>query len=216
MGSRSVVKSLCVLLGAAGAAVLGVSCASETKSVGRAHTPAERSKAFPIQDAEWAKIGYRNDWKGYPTITGSLPVRFLEAYPDIVVTVEEGSQATILEAGTGGRRCSDQLATPITRFVGLARDASRVYGCSDAEVFALDPQTCNMVSRQKTQKVVASEPLLFGDLLIFGTGTGELLAHMTRSGVSGVKAWGFGVPGAIERRPVAIGDAVGAVSQSGS
>ncbi|MEX2219754.1 MAG: PQQ-binding-like beta-propeller repeat protein [Phycisphaerales bacterium] len=214
--SRRTVLSMCALGTIAGTAMLAGCTGPETHSPGRAKSAEQRRREFPMDYAEYAKIGYRLDWWGYPMVTGSLPVRFMEPYKDIVVTLEQGSQVSILEAGTGGRRCSDQLATThLTRFVGVVRDGERVLCASDADVYVVDPATCNLAGRQKIEKIVASEPVLFGDLLIFGTGTGELLAHMTRSGVGGVKAWGFAVPGAIERRPVVIGTAVGAVSQTG-
>jgi outer membrane protein assembly factor BamB len=197
----------------AGASLGG--CASEGVDIGRNKSPEERAKAFPVDYQEYAKVGYRMDWRGYPAVTGSLPVRLMQPYKDIVVTVEGGSIATVLEANTGTRRCSDQLATPLTRFVGIARDEQRVLVASDADVYALDSQTCNMTGRQKIEKIVDTEPVMFNDLLIFGTGTGEVLAHMTKAGVSGVKAWGFGMTGAVEHRPALVGNIVGAVAQSG-
>lgn len=208
---------LCV---AQGFAVLGLcalaGCSSEPSiSAGPSQTPEERSKAFPVNYDEYAKIGYRLDWKGYPSITGSLPVQFMEPYSDIVVTLAKGSTVTILDAGTGSRRCSDQLATPLTGFVGIARDSRSVQCCSDADVYVIDPQTCNMVGRQPIGKLARSQPLGFENLLIVGTGDGELLAHIKSDAAAGVKAWGFAIDGAIERKPVLIGNVVGTVSQTG-
>jgi outer membrane protein assembly factor BamB len=217
MSSRSG-RNVCAmgLAGLACALALALEgCSSEGVSVGSRKSPEERAKAFPVDYRDYAKIGYRMDWRGYPAVTGSLPVRHMQPYQDIVVTVEGGSIATVLEANTGGRRCSDQLATPLTRFVGIAREQQRILVASDAEVYVLDPQTCTMTARQKIEKIVATEPVPFNDLLIFGTGTGEVLAHMTRSGVSGVKAWGFATTGAVEHKPALVGTAVGAVAQSG-
>jgi outer membrane protein assembly factor BamB len=72
-----------------------------------------------------------------------------------------------------------------------------------------------VTARQRIEKIVSTEPAHFGNLLIFGTPTGELLAHMSTSTIPGVKIWGFGMNGGIERNPVLIGRVVGAVSQTG-
>lgn len=213
MSSRTT-RNLMRALGIA-ALLAGAGCASEGVSVGPSRTPDERRKDFPTPYDEYAKLGYRPDWVGYPAVTGSLPVRFMQPYDDIVVTIEGGSTVSVLEAGTGSRRCSYPLETPLTRFVGIARDPSRVLCAADSEVFVVDPQTCNLTAREKIEKVVSTEPVMYNGMLLFGTGTGELLAHLTRSGVSGVKAWGFAIEGAIEHNPVLVGDAVGAVSQAG-
>jgi outer membrane protein assembly factor BamB len=198
----------------AGAGLVG-GCSSPQMVAGRkAMTPAQRKEAFPTNYDEYAKIGYRPDWTGYPAASGRLPVQLMKAYSDTVVTVE-GNTVSILEANTGTKRCSTELGGELTRFVGIARDPQRVFVASDSDVYVIDTQTCNMVGRQKIEKIVATDPVMYGDLLIFGTDSGEVLAHLTRSAVGGVKAWGFAMNGAVERKPVLIGSTVGVVSQSG-
>jgi hypothetical protein len=182
---------------------------------GTNRTPEERRAEFPIQNSDWGKLGYRQDWVGYPAVTDNLPILFAEAYPDIVVTLEGGSQVSILEATTGNRRCADQLANPLTKFVGMGRDANQIFVASEGEVFALDPQTGILHSRQKTEKIVSTEPVQFGNLMIFGTPSGEVLAHLAINSVGGVKAWGFQTGGPVERKPALMGTIVGAISISG-
>jgi outer membrane protein assembly factor BamB len=196
------------------AAVAGLS-GCDSSGIGRNRTPEQRRSDFPIEAADWGKIGYRLDWVGYPAITGSLPIQFAEAYPDIVMTLEGGSQLSILEATNGNRRASDQLANPLTKFVGLARDNSQIYAASESEVFSLDPQTGILHGRQRTEKIVSTEPVQFGNLLIFGTPSGEVLAHLAGGSVGGVKVWGFATGSSVEHKPALIGSAVGCVSIAG-
>lgn len=199
-----------LLLAAAG-------CETSPYSIGRNLPPEERRKQFATPAEEYAKIGYRLDWAGYPAVTGSLPIERIMAFSDMVVVQEAGSFVTILEPNTGTRRCAEQLGTHLSKFVGMAREGDRVYCATEGEVFVMDTQTCNLVGRQKTEKNVSTEPVMVGSLLIFGTGVGEVLAHMSQSAVGGVKAWGFLTTGAFERKPALIGGRViGAVSQAGS
>jgi outer membrane protein assembly factor BamB len=155
------------------------------------------------------------DWVGYPAVTGSLPIRSFQPYEDLVAVLEQGSTLSILENNTGGRRCAVQLSNPITKFVGITRADNRLIVCSDADVFYLDTQTCNMVDRQEIEKIVTTEPVRVGNVLIFGTNVGELLAHLSVAGAGGVKSWGFATTAAIEANPVLIGQTVGAVNQAG-
>jgi hypothetical protein len=192
-------------------------CDSQRYTVGPSRTPEQRRAEFPIQFEDYAKLGYRQDWVGYPAVTGSLPVRFVQPYDDFVATVEQGSTLTILEFNTGGRRCAVQLANPLTKFTGITREpeSGRLVVSSDADVFFVDTQTCNMVDRQHIEKIAATEPVQFGNLYIFGTNIGEVLAHLSSSAAPGVKAWGFATGAAIEHNPVLMGALVGAVNQAG-
>jgi hypothetical protein len=205
---------LCVPLALA-LVTLGGCGGGHRSDVGPARSPEERRARFPISFEDYARLGYRQDWVGYPAVTGSLPVRHMAVYDDVVVTLEQGSTLTILETGTGGRRCAVQLSNPLTKFVGLAREpGGRLIAASDADVFFVEPQTCNLGGRQTIEKIAATEPVLVGNILVFGTSVGELLGHLTTAG-GGVKAWGFATGAAIEHAPVRIGDTVGAVSQAG-
>lgn len=201
-----------LILAAAGAAG---GCASEGFSTGKDRTPDQRLKDFPIVTDDWAKIGYRLDWQGIPAVTGSLPIQFIQPGPDIVITLEAGSRLSILEASTGRRRATDELANPLTRFVGLIRDGENIFAASEAEIFTIDIQTGTMRDRNKFEKIVCTEPVQFGNLLICGSPSGEVMAHAAVGSISGVKTWGFATGGAVNRKPVLVGSAVGAVSQNG-
>ncbi len=190
-------------------------CETSPLSPGRDRSIDDRRKDFPLDHEVYAKIGYRLDWVGFPTVTGRLPIQNFQGYPDLVVALEGGSFLSVLEPNTGAQRCADQLSNYLTKFVGFTREGKYLYVASEGEVFTLDTQTCNLVNRQRTARNVSTEPVLYNNLLIFGTGVGEVLAHIAAGGVGGVKAWGFLASGPIEHNPVVIGTSVGAVTQTG-
>lgn len=203
-----------LLLGAL--AALNSGCSSETYSVGKDRTADQRLADFKPDAEQWAKLGYARDWTGFPAVTGSLPIQHILPGADSVAVLEAGSQLSILEAATGNRRAAAELANPLTRFVGLERDGDRVYAISEAEVFTVDAQTGILRDRKHFEKIVSTPPARFGNLLICGSPSGEIMAHAATGAIGGVKTWGFGTGGAITRRPVLIGDVVGSVSQSGA
>ncbi len=182
-----------------------------------AEATATRSpKAFKVNHDDWQKIGYKLDWVGYPFVgqadddEGDIEVTTLHAYGDIVVGQDRQSTVTTLEASNGQTRWSTQLAGPLTRFVGISRDPydpSRIIVCSESEAFTLAAANGNVVGRERFTRVVNTQPVLLGNLAIFGTSIGEVLAHSLGRGV---KAWGFASVGSIVSSPVAMGDGVAA------
>lgn len=178
-------------------------------------TPEQRRADFPIDHQSFARLGYRLDWVGYPTVTGTHPIRLLAPYDEFVAVVEQGGRLSILETNTGARRCGDQVGSHLTRFMGLERSGDLLLVATQAEVFGLDPVTCNLRHRFSTEKIVSTGPVVHQNRIIFGTGAGEILAHAIVGSVEGVKAWGFAVGAAIEGQPVLVGSTIGAVAQNG-
>lgn len=216
MPARRPSARVCSLLSIAAlsaAAVLLNGCATGS---GRVLTPKQRLDALQIDHDSYGRLGYRLDWTGFPVITAPGPVKAIEAYDDVVVVQEAGNTVSVLEASTGETRWSDQPAARLTRFVGIGREGNRLFVSSEAEVFILDLQTGNQLDRQEFEKLVSTEPVRADGLLIYGTGTGEILAHLLYSSVDGVKLWGYDMPGSIRANPVKVGEAiVGAVTQTG-
>lgn len=188
------------------------SCGSSSRP-GRA--PEVRRAQFPIPHDAYRSIGYRLDWVGYPSVSSRERIEFLHADNEFVATLEAGSTVTLMSSVNGSVRWTNQLADRLTRFVGLHRDGNRIYASGEGELFILDIDTGNVIVRQRYEKIVSTRPLRYGGQLIYGTGSGEILAHLPLSAVEGVKAWGNAVGSAFESAPVLIGNVVGAVTQIG-
>jgi outer membrane protein assembly factor BamB len=178
-------------------------------------SPEERREKFPINHNDYRRVGYRLDWVGFPAVTGKGRIDFVHADKDVVAVLEEGSTVSLLAASNGSVRWTNQLGDRLTRFVGLDRVGNRVYASGEGDLFIMDVDSGNVVSRQKYQKIVSTRPAIFGTLLIYGTGVGEVFAHMVLSQVEGVKAWGNHITGAVEAAPVLVGSSVGVVTQTG-
>ncbi len=207
--------------GPEGGAVRGTASASGSGSglgsgLGSARASNDPS-AFPVDHEAWAKLGFRLDWVGFPfPRQGRAPkVVSLVGYDDVVVAQESDSTVTVLEAATGQRRWATDLTGPLTRFVSLNRDPldpNRVILTSESEAFVLAIPNGNLLGRERFDRVVNTRGVLDGSMLIYGTSSGEVLAH--RLGV-GVKAWGFGTNDPIDAAPVLVGSTVLTVNQGG-
>ena len=175
-----------------------------------------RADSFKPGVEPWAKLGYRWDWSGFPAVAPGGTIRFFDVQGDALVAQDSTGVVTLMEPASGRVRWSAEVANPLTRFVGINRlrtdRADLVVVSGESEVFQLSAQTGNLVSRQSYEKVVNTRPVLIGQLAIYGTSRGEVLAHHLGTGF---KAWGFGTSGSIETTPVVVGGLVATVSSNG-
>jgi len=172
----------------------------------------QRADAFPVDHDAFAEIGFRLDWRGFPAVTPGERIRTMNKLGDVLVVQESGSSVTAMEPETGEVRWANQLAGPLTLFVGTERVRDRLYVASEPELYVLALDTGALLERQTYEKVVSTRPIPVGRVLIFGTPSGEILAHLT---ANEVKYWGFDGDDAIEYSPVRIGRAVAAVTRAG-
>lgn len=204
-----------------GAAIVGV-CAGMMGGCGGGETrgasadTASRADSFKPGVEPWAKLGYRWDWSGFPAVTPGGVIRFFDVQADALVAQDSAGVVTLMEPAGGRVRWSAEVDNPLTKFVGINRlrtdRADLVLVSSESELFHLNAQTGNLVGRQKFEKVVNTRPVLVGQLAIYGTSRGEILAHHVGTGF---KAWGFGTSGSIDTTPVIVGGLLAAVSQNG-
>lgn len=160
----------------------------------------------------WAEIGYRLDWQGFAPVPRGERVTDVEVASEYVVVQDSSSAVTVLEKGDGSLRWSNQLATRLTKFVGVHGTESTVWAMSQGELIGMDVGSGAITTRQTFARVVNTAPLVSGGVAVFGTPTGEVLAHLTSNGV---KLWGFQTPGAITAPPVDVDGVAAVVSQSG-
>jgi outer membrane protein assembly factor BamB len=164
-----------------------------------------------------ATLGYRWDWAGFPNPAGGERVSILEPFADAVAMVDTGGKVTVLEATSGRSRWSAEVANRLTRFTGLSRSSDPAKSnvllvSTEPELFLMNMGDGNLAGRERFEKVVNTSPVLMGNLAIYGTFSGEILAHAVRLNV---KAWGFDMPAAVEFPPVVVGGAIAGISNAG-
>lgn len=169
-----------------------------------------------VEHATWASLGYRLDWQGFPfTAREARLPQITRVVPagDGVLTQERDSTVSLVEASNGQTRWMNQLGGELTKFVGMTRESSgAALVSSESELFTLSWQVGTLERRERFDRVVNTAPVIAGNLAIYGTSVGEVLAHqMGRN----FKAWGYAGRGAIDADPVQVGSTIGFVSQAG-
>lgn len=171
-----------------------------------------RRAAFPLNDDDFAKLGYRRDWVGYPAVGTGAHLAHMYADSELVIVQDSRSIVTGLEGTTGERRWSVETGSPLTRFVGLTRQGQKALACAEAELVGLRTDTGDIVSRQSYSRVVNTAPVIVGEIAIFGTASGTVIGH----GLGlGFQTWAFGTGAAVSRDPVMVGGVVGTVNDRG-
>lgn len=197
----------------AGVSTMLAACASDgSGSVRSGQSPEQRLASIDIDDAAYAKIGYRRDWSGFPNVASGGFIKLIEVTGDVVFTQDSNSTVTALDATNGSALWATQLGGLLTRFVGINRVDEGLLASSDAEAFLINTKNGSYISRHGFEKVVNTRPVVVGDLAFYGTSVGELLCHRISTGL---KFRGVAMAGSIDQPPVLVGNTVGAVTQAG-
>lgn len=177
-------------------------------------SPEARAQAVPVHTDEYAKLGYRIEWRGFPTMFAGERVRFVEVLGDLVMVQDTAGVVSAIDVRSGQRRWSDQPAQRLTKYTGIVRDGNRVIVSSESEVFFYDSETGNLIDKQRLERVVNTRPVKIGEVLVYGCSDGQVLGHLT---LNGFRFWGSGLDGAISTDPVQFADssAVALVSNRG-
>lgn len=211
MNTRTLI-SMAALSGIVGAAA-GLCTLGGCASKGPEYvSPLDRAKAFEPEREAYAKLGYRHEWTGFPTMTAGGRVKFFDVLGDVVVVQESASVLSVLEANNGSSRWSDQVANPLTKFVGNIRDDKRIICCSESEAYFFDIETGAIVDKKHLDKVVNTRPVIVSNNLIFGTSLGEIFGQLKSVGF---RTWGNTVNGSIQTNPAILGTTLGFVSSTG-
>jgi outer membrane protein assembly factor BamB len=206
-----------VTLAAAAALALAAGAGGCASSSGerdrRTVTADERARAVPTFADEFQKLGYRLEWRGFPTMMPGGTVRQFDVLGDAVVVMESDGVVSVLEPRSGQSRWSDQVAGKLTKFVGNVRDGDRLIVSSESDVYVYDVASGALRTRQRLSQVVNTRPVKVGETLVYGCVNGQVLGHTL---IAGARLWGSGLTGAVETDPIPAGAGrVALVSTSG-
>ncbi|MEL6498537.1 MAG: PQQ-binding-like beta-propeller repeat protein [Planctomycetota bacterium] len=178
-------------------------------------TIAQRIDLLPVENAQWRRMGYRISWKVAPPLAPDEEfVRTVISDTLLLTQISTGEiTAFSTETGDSGRRLwSTNLANPLTRYTGMAVEGDRVIVTSQAEVFGVEANSGNLLTRQSFGSLVNTPPLVLGEVVVVGSNNGELFGHFL---ATGFKAWGHQIRGPLEVQPVMVDGTVGIVSSIG-
>lgn len=221
--SRTLVTGLFVALGLASMAGVLTGCVGQPigGSQGTKKNAQVIQASYSPSVEDWRTMGYSMVWVGYPfpAIGEANAIKFVDISNNAIVAQEKGSVVSLLEAGNGQVRWTNQLASSLTNFVGLdfadgisAGTGGAVVAQSEAEAFVLAGASGSLLSRDRLPRVATTAGVVMNGSVIYGSATGEVVS--VKLGTA-LKNWGFLAQGTMRTDPVAIGETACFVSQAG-
>ncbi len=179
-------------------------------------SPAQRAEAAPAQTDEFSKLGYRLEWRAFPTMLPGETIERVDLFGDVLAAQESAGVVSVIETRSGQVRWSEQVAGRLTKFVGILRDEKtpdRLIVSSETEAYFYDIATGTLRARQKFAQIVSSAPVQVGDILVYGCLNGQVLGHLM---LNGFRQWGAGLTGTITASPLELSTGrVAVVSSTG-
>lgn len=172
----------------------------------------QRAAAVPSQADEFAKLGYRVEWRGFPTLTPGATLTQMDILGDAIGTLDSNGAFTLLDTRGGQARWADRPAEPFARFLGATREAGTVFLCTETEIFVFDAATGTLQAKHKMPFVANTHPEHAESMLIFGATDGRLTGILEGNGLS---LWTSGVRGQLEHAPVRFGQSSALAFASG-
>lgn len=199
---------------ATGAAQATASTGASTAAPSAGSTPAPRTlTAQERQVEDYAKLGYRLEWIGYGTVLSKQVVKSAAVLGDVLAVQDTSNALTLLNVRDGTARWTEMVDVPAANLTGLTRAGDAIIVSGESTVYLLNADNGALADKQRLARVANTAPAVMGEVLVFGTATGALIAHDVRSGM---RPWAYMIDGPVQFPPVRIGESgVGAVSTTG-
>lgn len=166
--------------------LLAGGCAS-SREIGPPIPASQQEASASFDSGALRSIGYSRGWRAYPIVTRRQAVELTRAFEDIVLTLEGGSTLSCIDAQDGALRWSTQLESPVTPFLGIARQNNLIYVNSSSELYVLDALSGELRARQRLPLVVTTGPTRHEGQLLFGCADGQVFSYVP---TQQIKLWG--------------------------
>lgn len=163
--------------------------------------------------ADYSALGYRLEWVGYATVMSKGRVKIAQPLGDVVAVLDTQGALTLLSVRDGTQRWSHMAGDGANVFLDVVRVGDSIVACEQAQLRLFDVNSGTMTEKQALQRTASTSAAQLGDLLVFGSSGGRVIAHSVGGGYG---VWSTMIDGPVQSPPVAVGgDTVGVVSSTG-
>ena len=163
---------------------------------------------------QYAALGYRQEWVGYAPVQPGAQTAFAVPLGNLLIVQDSQNAIAGINTATGASKWSLLVGDSTTAFVGHIRYNNRILAISDADIFALEPESGEIVGKQHLSGVVSTAPAVVGSTLVFGTVNKQAFAHNL---LNGQRMWGYITGSSVMSKPAVLNDnCVGIVAQNGN
>lgn len=188
----------------------GAAVSSASKPAAEAPKPLTPQEQM-VED--YSALGYRLDWVSYAPVLSKGRVKIAQPLGDVVAVLDTMGALTLLNVRDGTQRWSHMAGDGASVFLDVVRVGDSIVACEQGQLRIFDVNSGTMTDKQGMQRVVSTGAAQLGDVLVFGSSGGRVIAHSVNGGYG---AWTSMIDGPVQAPPVAIGgDTVGVVSSTG-
>ncbi|MEN0021443.1 MAG: PQQ-binding-like beta-propeller repeat protein [Planctomycetota bacterium] len=195
--------------------VIAGGCASTTATTASESSVRDRLADAAVDTEAWRELGYRLDWHVVPFVADGQRIREVRGDQDIVAVQETGSTITVYDTATGRALLTNQLATPLSRYVGIERVGDRLYIVGNSDISIVNLEQGTLDTRVDAGVITTGRPVLMGDSLVMCGQEGDVVSVLPLPS-PGFELWRFGVRDPINIDPVQVGGVVVVASRSGN
>ncbi|MCA9295051.1 MAG: PQQ-binding-like beta-propeller repeat protein, partial [Phycisphaerales bacterium] len=134
--------------------------------------------AKPVIDRDdLAKLGYRLEWQSIVGAGRLNGVKMVELIDDALFIVDNRNTLSRLRAADASVFWSSPVGTPVEELQGMiyVPDVERVYVVAGGQTYVIDSVNGVPTARQQLDKIASTEPVLFGDSMIYGSRDGKVI-----------------------------------------
>ena len=171
--------------------------------------------AKPLVTAEISDLGYVPVWATNLGVPKGQRVNHAVVLDDLVMIAEAPEpRLTAVELDTGKIRWRRKLGDGVFPLSRPHRRGDEILVVQDASRIAIiDADNAEVKTYQDLGNAMSSEPVLFGDVLLYGSLNGIAIAHNLNIGFP---TWRYALPYQIVARPVVEGDRVVFADEGGT
>jgi outer membrane protein assembly factor BamB len=164
------------------ASMLAAGCSSSVRTTAAdepARTTVETIDAAEpvIQRDDLAKLGYRLEWQSIVGAGRLNGVKMVKLIDDALFIIDNRNTLSRLRAADASVFWSTPVGTPVEELQGLiyVPDVERVYVVAGGQSYVIDSVNGVPTSRQPLDRVAATEPVLLGDTMLYGSRDGKVI-----------------------------------------
>lgn len=166
-----------------------------------------------IEPADADALGYTINWASNLQVPSSRQLAAIVVLDDLIVAVEEPSNAVIAVSMRDGEVLWRQVVgEPSEPLFEPVRSGDQILVNSGTQMFHLDADTGRLRNVAPLAHVASTGPVLIEGLAIYGSVNGRIVAHDI---VTGLPRWAYQLTGQITSRPIDVGLNVFAADANG-
>ena len=175
--------------------------------------PVRKAAAIPF-DA-YSTLGYQLQWTSFAAVQPGSTLEAVDIFDNVIIARDNRAAFTAISPRSGDIRWAQLQGYGLANFVGVVKASETILLIEEGQILPITADLGQAVLNSRGKpvvqtlgRVVRTEPLNVGGMLLFGTESGHVVAHVTRAGVT---SWQYLIGGRVVAKPTLLRNGAAAV-----